>query len=155
MASLDKPFQRIGSKSDSQVGRDFEKAAKRYFEAEGLILNLNLKLPVGIGPLKKDHAFDLGCVDKKVIVECKSHTWTVGKKVPSAKLTVWNEAMYYFVSAPEDFRKILFVLRDYCKDRDETLAEYYIRRYSHLIPKGVELCEYDEGVGTAKFLSIK
>jgi hypothetical protein len=151
---MDKPFQRLGAKSNSQVGRDFEEAAKAYFEIQGLSLDFNLKLPVGVGELKKDHAFDLGCIEKKVIVECKSHTWTAGTNVPSAKLTVWNEAMYYFVVAPEDYRKIMFVRRDYSTKRGETLAEYYVRRYSHLIPKGVELCEFDEGTGAAIFLHI-
>lgn len=38
----------------------------------------------------------------------------------------------------------MFVLRDHSKKRSETLAEYYIRTYSHLIPEDVELWEYDE-----------
>lgn len=62
---------------------------------------------------------------------------------PSAKLTVWNEAMYYFHLAPPEFRKIMFVLK-HLRYGAESLAEYYIRRYSHLIPQDVELWEFDE-----------
>ncbi len=69
-----------------------------------------------------------------MIIECKSHKWTSGNNVPSAKMTVWNEAMLYFSLAPESTRKILFVLRDYSK-RNETLAEYYKRLNEHLIPQ--------------------
>ncbi len=59
-------------------------------------------------------------------------------------MTVWNEAMYYFQLAPKDFQKILFVLRHYNPKKKETLVEYYIRTYAHLIPNGVEIWEYDE-----------
>jgi len=152
---MNKPFQRIGSKSNAQVGRDFELEAQRLFEAEGLKLNLNVKIPVGIESIKKDHAFDLGCLHKKVIIECKSHTWTEGNNVPSGKLTVWNEAMYYFYASPPEFRKIMFVLRDYSEKRKETLAEYYLRTYIHLVPIGVEFWEYNSSTKKADQLHIK
>ena len=38
----------------------------------------------------------------------------------------------------------MFVLRDYSVKRSETLAEYYIRTHSHLIPPDVEMWEFDE-----------
>lgn len=64
--------------------------------------------------------------------------------MPSAKLTVWNEAMYYFFAAPSGYRRIMFVLRDFSEKRGETLAEYYLRTYRHLVPSGVEFWEYNE-----------
>jgi len=137
-------FQREGSLSNAHVGRDFENATKKYFETLGLILKENLDLPVGISNDKKNHSFDLGNLKQKVIVECKSHKWTTGDNVPSAKLTVWNEAMYYFFMSPPDYRKIFIVLKDYSEKRDETLAQYYLRTYSHLIPIDVEIWEYDQ-----------
>lgn len=51
--------------------------------------------------------------------------------------------MYYFLLGPRGFRKVLFVLRDFNKRRGESLAEYYVRNYSHLIPDDVEILEYD------------
>lgn len=149
-----KPFQRIDSKSNAQAGRDFELAAQRLFESIGLSLDRNVKIPIGIESVLKDHAFDLGSSYNKIIVECKSHRWTAGDNVPSAKLTVWNEAMYYFVAAPRDYRKIMFVLRDYSSKRNETLAEYYIRTYNHLIPSDVELWEYDEKKQSARIIDV-
>jgi len=145
MGNIDKPFQRIGSKSNAHAGRDFEIAAQKFFASNELILERGLKIPIGIESITKEHSFDLGCLIQKVIVECKSHKWTLGSNVPSAKLTVWNEAMYYFLAAPKDYRKIMFVLRDFSPKRQETLAEYYIRTYKHLIPHDVEFWEYDEG----------
>jgi hypothetical protein len=130
------------------VGRDFENVALRVFSGLGLNLEKNFKVPVGLNDTSKLHAFDLGCEEQKILVECKSHKWTApNDNVPSAKLTVWNEAMYYFLVAPPGFRKILFVLRDLSNKRQETLAEYYIRTYRHLIPRDVEIWEFDASSG--------
>lgn len=152
---MDKPHQRIGSQSNAHVGRDFEIAARSFFCNVGLNLDRGVKIPVGIQNIKKDHAFDLGCLERQVLVECKSHKWTApNDNVPSAKLTVWNEAMYYFLATPPSYRKIMFVLRDYSTKRKETLAEYYIRTYRHLIPEGIEIWEYDESTMLATQLSL-
>lgn len=67
-------------------------------------------------------------------------------------MTVWNEAMFFFFAAPSDYRKILFVIKDFNRKRNETLAKYYIRTYSHLIPSDVEIWEFDEAKGTASRL---
>lgn len=143
------PFQRIGALSNAHVGSAFERVAYDIFEAQGISLQANHKVLIGVGSKKKIHCFDLGCEHQKVIVECKSHTWTVGSKVPSAKLTVWNEAMYYFHLAPPGYRKIMFVLKHTCLNKKITLAEYYLRVYDHLIPENVEFWEFDETINTA------
>jgi len=146
---MDKPFQRKGSESNAHVGRDFEEKIREYFVQQGLPLNSNIAVPIGINT-KKSHSFDLGNKDDKVLVECKAHRWTEGGNVPSAKLTVWNEAMYFFHAAPTGYRKLLVVLRDFSGRRNETLGDYYIRTYSHLIPDDVEVWEYDEYKNSAK-----
>jgi len=131
MANRDNPLK----------GAKFEKLAKGFFQQLGLRLEHGFTVDVGISSLKKPHQFDLGSDKPPVLVECKAHTWTEGGNPPSAKLSVWNEAMYYFVAAPSHFRKILFVLKSTRKG--ETLAQHYIRRFEHLIPDGVELWEFD------------
>jgi len=140
---MDKPFQRKGSKSNAHVGRDFETKAQDFFAQQSLPLNANVTVQIGINGYKP-HSFDLGNVDLKILVECKAHTWTEGGNVPSAKLTVWNEAMFFFHAAGPGYRKILFVLRDFNSRRNETLAQYYIRTFSHLIPRDVEVWEFNE-----------
>lgn len=137
-------FQRIGSVSNAHVGRDFEAVAKAYFHEQGVLLGSNYSVPVGVASEKKNRQFDLGSGEPAVIVECKSHRWTTGGNVPSAKITVWNEAMYYFHLAPPRFRKVLFVLRHLSEKRGETLAQYYVRNYGHLVPSDVEILEFDE-----------
>lgn len=147
---MDSNFQRVGSDSNSAVGREFETVAQLFFRGQGIELQRGLTVPVGVGVEKKERKFDLGSGEPPVLVECKSHKWTTGGNVPSAKMTVWNEAMYYFFLAPEGFRKILFVLRDFDRKRGETLAEYYVRSYPHLIPAGVEILEFDPGHGSVR-----
>jgi hypothetical protein len=136
-------FQRDGSISNSHVGRPFEQRARKILADHGLALELNHKVPCGLRNLKKDHAFDLGSEDPKVIVECKSQTWTSGGNVPSAKMKNWAEAMFYFHMAPPDYRKIFFVERSQRPGREETLLGYFRRTQAHMIPHDVEFWELD------------
>ncbi len=122
--------QRLGAISNAHAGREFEHEAREYFRRkESLTLISSFTVEIGVGPDKKPHGFDLGSQNPPVLVECKSHNWTETGNMPSAKVTVWNEAMYFFHLAPLHFRKILFVLRAKHPSRKETLADYYVRLY--------------------------
>ena len=110
----------------------------------GLQLDLGYKVPCGLpGNKEKYHEFDLGSDNPKVIVECKSHTWTSGGNVPSAKMTNWAEAIFYFHMAPSDYRKIFFAERSVRPKNNETLLEYFIRTQGHMIPSDIEFGELD------------
>lgn len=146
---MNKPFQRKGAKSNAHVGREFERVAQNFFTKQGMSLQKDTSVSIGISS-KKPHKFDLGNLNEKILVECKSHKWTEGSNVPSAKMTTWDQAMFLFYTTPKGYRKIFFVLKDYSSKREETLAEYYIRTNSHLIPKDVEIWEFDEKINTAK-----
>ena len=119
---MNRPNQRVGAVSNSHVGADFERVALEFFAKQSIRLTRNFPVELGLSQ-KKRHCFDLGSSDPKVIVECKSHRWTAGANVPSAKITVWNEAMYYFHLAPREFRKILFVLHDRRGNDGESFVE--------------------------------
>jgi hypothetical protein len=134
-------FQRLGALSNAHVGNEFEDAVREYFSGQGLTLVRGFKIPVGVGKTKKPRKFDWGSDDPPILVECKSHAWTVGGNIPSAKMTVWNEAMYYFHIAPDSYRKVLFTLKS--MRAEISLASYYIKCHGHLIPAGVEIWEYD------------
>jgi hypothetical protein len=131
----------VGALSNTHAGDDFEGAAHDFFAKQGIVLTKNFFVPVGVGDSKKAHRFDLGSEKPPVLVECKSHTRTQGGNMPSAKMTVWNEAMYYFHVASASYRKIFFVLKHY--RREQSLAAYYLKTLGHLVPAGVELWEYD------------
>ena len=137
-------FQRKGAISNAHVGRAFEKVALGVLNRSGIPVIKNFPVEVGISEKRKVHEFDLGSKHPPVLVECKSHRWTKGNNVPSAKITVWNEAMYLFFCAPDEYRKIFFILRDKRGNTGETLSSYYIRNYSHLIPSNTEIWEFDE-----------
>jgi len=133
-------FQRIGSISNAHAGKEFEQAAQVFFARLGI--NLSSDFPVAVGfDRKKLRKFDLGSAEPAIIVECKSHNWTQGGNIPSAKLTVWNESMFYFHIAPAQYRKLFLVLRSV--RGSQSLAEYYVRNHGHLIPPGVEMWECD------------
>ncbi len=143
-------YQRQGSISNAHVGKDFETVAQNYFRRQNSIeLDKGYGVKIGLSVIK-EHKFDLGSSCPPVLVECKSHRWTARDNAPSAKMTVWNEAMFYFYLAPRKYRKILFVIRDHSAKRDATLAEYYVKTHGHLIPDGVEIWEYDEQRSAAK-----
>ena len=142
--ALNNNFQREGASSNTQVGIDFEENIKLYFERKGISLRKDVSLDIGINQHKKSHKFDLGNLTEKILIECKSHTWTKSDYVPSAKITTWDQGMYYFLATPTGYRKIFMVLKDYSEKRDETLCEYYLRTKRHLIPNDVELWEFDE-----------
>ncbi len=136
-------FQRRGATSNTHVGREFEEGAKVALAKYGLDLVSDHKVSVGIASRKKEHAFDLGSEDPKVIVECKAHTWTKGNNVPSAKIKNWVEAMFYFYMAPTSYRKIFLVEKSVRKTNNETLLAYFMRTHYHLIPTDVEFLELD------------
>lgn len=141
--------QRVGAISNAHVGREFESRARAFFAGQGVALQARHKVKIGVGAVKKLHEFDLGCDEQKIVVECKSHRWTATANIPSAKLTVWNEAMYYFSLTPQDYRKVMFVLRDVCGRRSLSLASHYLRNHAHMIPDDVEFWEFDEQTGNA------
>jgi hypothetical protein len=144
-------FQRAGADHNTGVGQQFESIARHFFKNQGIDLVPNFSVPVGVGTRKKEHRFDLGSSKPPVLVECKSHTWTSGGNMPSAKMIVWNEAMFYFHIAPKEYRKIMFVLKHH--RRDVTLAAYYLKTHGHLVPDGIEFWEFDTETNTgAKLL---
>jgi len=144
-------FQRNGAKNNAAVGRDFENKIREYFLTRKKInLKKQLSIKLGVSNFKKEHRFDLGSKEEKILIECKSHKWTESSRTPVAKMTVWNEAMYYFLLAPKNYEKYFIVLRDYNEEKKMTLAQYYLFRYKHMIPEDVKIFEYDEDKNTLK-----
>jgi hypothetical protein len=143
----------MANRDNPRKGSEFEECAYRFFESQGIHLSKKFSIPIGLSSLKKSHKFDLGSGQPPILIECKAHTWTEGDNAPSAKLSVWNEAMFYFVAAPATYRKVLFVLKSV--RHGESLAHYYIRRYEHFIPKDVEIWEYEPETNSANVVRFK
>lgn len=137
---MDNNFQRVGSISNTHVGREFEEAARLFFANEGIMLRSGFVAPVGF-KVKKSHKFDLGSEEPPILVECKSYTWTSGGNSPAAKIRGLNEVMLLFSVAPSHYRKILFVLKHLRKGT--SLASHYITTQGHLVGPDIEIWEYD------------
>ncbi|MDC7226031.1 MAG: hypothetical protein PQJ61_04620 [Spirochaetales bacterium] len=133
--------QREGVTSNAHAGKDFEDQIYDYFTSEGISIEKDYSIPVGVSS-KKAHRFDFG--NDSLLIECKSHKWTASDGIPQGKIHVWNEAMFYFYMAPTSFKKYFVVLMDFSQKRWKTLVQYYIERYQNFIPKDVVIYEYYE-----------
>ena len=129
----------VGNADNPRRGASFEDTVLTFFDKWSLKLRKGFPVPVGAGDQRKNRKFDLGCEAPQTLVECKNHTWTESGNAPSAKFSVWNEAMLYFMVSRPDYRKILAVLLSV--RNGESLAAYYVKRFKHLVPSGVEIWE--------------
>ena len=75
-------FQRKGAISNAHVGREFEKRARAALAEQGLNLDFNHKVAVGITSLKKEHAFDLGSENPKDYCRVQGTNLDRGKQGP-------------------------------------------------------------------------
>ncbi len=128
-------------------GSEFKHFVKLFFAQRGLNLESEFPVLIGAGAETRQHCFDLGSAAPPVLLECKCHTWTAGGNSPSAKLTIWNEAMYFFALAPRKYRKIFAAVKD--MRADLTLSQQYLRLFKHLVPPAVEIWEFDTARRTA------
>ena len=130
-----------------KVGRDFQQ-----FVAQRLSDELNhlftLEYPYGIGTPAHPHKFDCVSEDRTIVVECKCYTWTVGGNIPSAKMAMLDEALFYMSFLPVDVTKIIALNKATSPDKAETFAEYFFRIKRHLM-RDVQIYEIDtDGVIT-------
>jgi hypothetical protein len=80
----------MANRDNQRTGAEFERLVQGFFARQGLSLVQNVSVPVGVGALKKEHKFALGCWKPPVLVECKCHVWTDGGNAPTAKLPLLN-----------------------------------------------------------------
>ena len=126
-------------------GQAFKQLVRKWLKKQRVNVDVEYPVQVSInGRVTKSHKFDLG--NCGLLVECKAYGWTEGGNSPSAKFATTNEAMLYFVAAPDAYKKMLFMPKTgkLGKRRPETLVEHYVRRYAHFIPDDVEIYELNE-----------
>lgn len=131
--------QRKDSISNTHVGKKFETVIQEWFDRNNIKLSSQIKIAIGINA-KKNHQFDLG--NENILVECKSHRWPETDNVPSAKIKNWIDAMFCFFVAPKKFKKYFIVEMSYNQNRCQTLLEYFVEHYYHLIPSDVILIDF-------------
>ncbi len=121
----------LPNSSNPKKGRDFEEVVAKLL---GKRYKTSFKeRSIDIGNPPKAHNFDLVSEDGNIIVECKNYSWTESGNVPSAKMSFLNEAVLYLSHAPQNKKNIIVLRKDEHPDRKESLAEYYVRTYYHLL----------------------
>ena len=133
-------FQRKGAKSNTQAGKDFENIIDEFLRKNGIELERQKKLAIGINK-KKAHAFDLG--NDKILVECKSQLWTETLRSPSGKIKNWSDAMFSFYLVQGNYKKLFIVDKSVNGKKNITLLEYFIDKYFYLIPEDVMLVDFN------------
>ena len=124
-----------------KIGRRFQEKVKQWFEMNEKT-TFELEYPILIGYPAKLHKFDIADKSQKIVIECKSYTYTNTGNIPSAKLTTLNEAIFYFSFLSTETEKVLVMAYATHPRRKETLAEYYIRINGHLLGD-VKVWEYN------------
>lgn len=146
------------SNSDNpRIGAEFQKKVKDWFNANyGNTFSEEVKIPIGaIGVDRseyKDHKFDVVSKDLNFVIECKCYTWTDSGNVPSAKMGTMNEAAFYLSLLPPSFKKLIVMLDCKSEKRSETLAQYYLRTYRHLLGD-IVVAEFDPKTERMNFLN--
>ena len=120
------------SNSNKTKGDQFRNCAKCILTRE-LKTELEPEQKIDIGNPMKEHAFDLASQDKSIVIECKRYTWINSDKKPNGKIATLNEAVLYFSFLDYNVQKILCLMESKDPERKETLAEYYVNTYGHLL----------------------
>ena len=121
----------LPNSENPKKGRDFEEKVRQVLEKK---YKTNFKSKsINIGVPSKAHIFDLVSEDGNIVVECKNYSWTETGKIPSAKTAFLNQAVLYFSYLPARSKKIIVLRKDNHPHRRESLAEYYVRTYYHLL----------------------
>jgi len=132
------------------VGKKFQQLvaekAGQFFQTT---FSLEKSIPIGTPP--KGHSFDCFSEEKYIVLECKAYTWTDSGNVPSAKIHILNEAVFFLRLLPNVFKKILVMKRAMRPLKTLSLAEYYYQHYHHLF-HDVLLMELNEESGVLKLI---
>ena len=136
----------MNSNADNPIiGRNFQKTvlewARDYYETDFLEESV-----VNIGNPPRPHKFDIVSKDSKIIIECKCYTWTTGGNVPSAKLSILDEAVLYLRCTPISTKKIIAMKFDWNEKKQKSLAEYFCDKKNHLLDD-VMVVEIDDAGG--------
>ncbi len=130
----------LSNSENPKKGKAFEENVKQALEKKYHTSFRTQSIKIGLPP--KSHNFDLVSENGDIIVECKNYAWTETGNIPSAKTAFLNETILYLSHVPSQSKKIIVLRKDTHPKRKESLAEYYVRTYYHLL-NGVVIMELD------------
>ncbi|SFB90189.1 hypothetical protein [Ruminococcus albus] len=115
-------------------GKEFQKAVFKWLESKPEYKGkFEMEVGLPIGKPEKDHFFDIVNKEERIVIECKRYTWTETGNVPSAKIRALNEAAFFLTFVDNTYTKYIVILKNYHDKKRESLAEYYVRTYRHLL----------------------
>jgi len=121
----------LSNSENPKIGRDFEERVSQTLEKKYKTRFKRRAINIGVPP--KAHNFDLVSENGDIIVECKNYAWTETGNIPSAKTAFLNEAVLYLLHISTNAKKIIVLRKANHPKRKESLAEYYVRTYYHLL----------------------
>lgn len=134
--------------SNKEEGDKFRDKVREFLRSQGYKLEPEYEIEIGLDALKKIHCFDLG--NEGILIECKKYSWAESGSNRSGMFATLNEAILIFNATPNNYRKLLFIWKSprNSKRISETIAEYYISHYGHLITEDIEIWEFDDSAMT-------
>jgi hypothetical protein len=128
--------QRVGAKSNPELGEEFREAVRKYFAAKDVQLERGFKALCGNLP----RTFSLGSENPPLLVQSKSLTWTSGK-IGSAKMKTLDLLMLNFSLCPSRYTRILFM--ESHVHEGASIAREYVRLRGRSIADGIQVWELD------------
>lgn len=136
--------------SNTKSGADFQIQVKNWFQ-QTYGIKFELEKKIAIGYPAKDHRFDIVDEFGKIAIECKKYTWTETGNMPSAKISIVNEAAFYLSFLPDTYDKYIVMLYSRHIKRNETLAEYYYRINRHLLGN-IKVAEFNPNTNDLRII---
>lgn len=122
--------------------KNFENLVEGYFE-DTLGVQFENQVPQDDADGGR-HKFDVVSIDREIVIECKSHTWTRGGNYPAAKATDALVTVEH-LKRHSAKRKLLVFQDD--RMQGKSLAETFVRRNKERL-SGIEVWVYSDGTFT-------
>jgi len=134
----------MANKDHSRIGEEFEiKVMKWLNENRNKVFTRDdSTCTFDIGNPPSSRKFDVVSEDRKDIFECKCFTWTSSGGAPHGKMKSISEAVLRlsFINEAETF---IVLKRDIRPKTSELLADYYYRRFGHML-RNTKILEFDD-----------
>ena len=129
--------------------KEFERLAGEFFERE-LGTRLFSQWPVHLKN-GRTHKFDFSSGDERIVVQCKSLTWTESGHYPSGKVAEARQALQ-MLQESNGFRKII-VFDEHLNHKGQSFVEVFVRRNKDSL-SGIEVWQHLDGKFKLYFASI-
>ena len=127
------------SKESTVQGDRFEQLVRGVLAKRGLRLARHHPVDVGVARQKREHKFDLGSDELRLLVECKGHEWPKQNGQLTTKFHAWKSDICFLQAAPDSYRKVFAVL--HAERNGRTMLGVFLDRCGHLVTDDIEICE--------------